>query len=1020
MATLTGRQIGGYLIQEELGRGAMGVVFKARQLSMDRDVALKFLPKRLAQDEKLVARFLREARAAGQLSHPNIVGVHDAGVIEGLHFIAMEYVDGNSVHNQVREKGPYGEKEVLDIAGQIAEALRVAHARGILHRDIKPDNFLIDTAGRVRLADLGLARIQSKQDAELTQDGEAMGTPHYMSPEQCRGGEVDSRSDLYSLGASMYVMSTNQTPYDAATAAAVMVKVLTEPHRPIKKFNPNLSQGFVHLVEKLMSKDPARRFPDAQHVVDAIEKCRQGSLKPGTTAHPKVAGKPLMGKSRLKLLMYGAGAAIVALIALGILSSRNKNPAQTTDVNGSAPTQPTETKLPEKTPESGQAAAATKKTDPVPVVAPDKTTDKPAQPIPNLVVETETEKPEFLSAMKEWRILRLELNEKGRENPEHSLERIEEFLKKHPAPRIRGLAEPLLRDMRDARQKMLAEWDATQEIVDKDKTAANKIKSFFALMKFYEAHPGSQQAAEAAKLISGTVDDVRKETNRLAEDGEYKKAEGILTFLISKVPEELTGPIKEDLARVQAEHKKALAFAEVDQRAYGSIVERAGNFAREADSAGKRFNFEGAAQSIRENIPNLHAKKMKTDAEALAAIYTRASDVMKRMKLALEKKKAVDLQGLGSFKSNGQLAGWDDRGLTFQPPGLPPQPVPWKAVTGENLIQISEALDVSDKPTASELFDLGSLAFAAGVNALAIEKLQMASELDLNIKAKAEFPLSMLKPAGAAPAKTDREALAKQLFADAGAARAKKDNDAALKMQQRLIVEYADTQFVQANRLQIQELGLPGKVSTDPEQKDKPVATKPETDTDKAKAEMIADLKKRGFTEITGDWTQDPKRKTLFNVTNGQLFCPIAEAATQLSFKLEEGAKIGIYVRQENETETFKALQEKFETYSMELGRGYGLLVTTTEATIYGDRIGTTGGVGSPRAQLEKMAVPTRLEGKNVQNTVHNVTVSARGDKLEISLDGKIWRSQDKLRSEGGVSIVVEGNAQIDSPVVGK
>src|ERR1019366_9737781 len=132
VGVINGRQIGGYEIQEELGRGAMGVVFKARQISMDRIVAIKFLPKRLAKDEKIVARFLREARAAGQLAHPNIVSVHQLGLAEGLHFIAMEYVDGNSIHKRIKEKGPYSERESLDIAGQISEALKVAHGKGIL------------------------------------------------------------------------------------------------------------------------------------------------------------------------------------------------------------------------------------------------------------------------------------------------------------------------------------------------------------------------------------------------------------------------------------------------------------------------------------------------------------------------------------------------------------------------------------------------------------------------------------------------------------------------------------------------------------------------------------------------------------------------------------------------------------------------------------------------------------------------------------------------------------------------
>ena len=156
----------------------------------------------------------------------------------------------NSIQKKLKDNGPYNEREAMEIGVQIAEALKMAHARGILHRDIKPDNFLIDGAGRVRLADLGLALIQSNPDGALTQDGTTLGTPHFMSPEQCSGGTIDARSDLYSLGASLFVMTTNRTPYEGTTAAAVMVKVLTEPPLSIKKLRPELSAGFVALVEK--------------------------------------------------------------------------------------------------------------------------------------------------------------------------------------------------------------------------------------------------------------------------------------------------------------------------------------------------------------------------------------------------------------------------------------------------------------------------------------------------------------------------------------------------------------------------------------------------------------------------------------------------------------------------------------------------------------------------------------------------------------------------------------------------
>src|SRR5262249_22209574 len=161
----------------------------------------------------------------------------------------------------------------LEIAGQIAEALKVAHGKGILHRDIKPDNFLIDSAGRVRLADLGLAQLESatQQDGGLTQDGTTLGTPHFMAPEQCSGSGTDVRSDLYSLGASMFVMVTGITPYVGTTAAAVMVKVLTEPPQSLKKLRPDVSAGFTALIDKLMQKDPTKRFQTAAEVAEAIQ-----------------------------------------------------------------------------------------------------------------------------------------------------------------------------------------------------------------------------------------------------------------------------------------------------------------------------------------------------------------------------------------------------------------------------------------------------------------------------------------------------------------------------------------------------------------------------------------------------------------------------------------------------------------------------------------------------------------------------------------------------------------------------
>lgn len=321
MTTLTGRIINGYLVQEEIGRGGMGVVFKAQQLSVDRAVALKFLSARVADDERVIARFMREAKAAGKLAHPNVVSVYDAGFAEGLHYIAMELVDGSSVRQKIKDNGPLSEDDALSIGAQMAEALRFAHDRGVLHRDVKPDNFLIDRRGHVRLADLGLARFVGNPDiTELTQDGTTLGTPQYMSPEQCKGVGVDARSDLYSLGASLYLMVTGKAPFDGGGPGAVIAKVLTEKPPPIREVNPALSPAFVWLVETLMAKDPKSRFANAGEALRGIERCKAERAK--MLAAQAAPASPV--RLQLKFMILGAIGAVVFLVFLGNAAKRRQ------------------------------------------------------------------------------------------------------------------------------------------------------------------------------------------------------------------------------------------------------------------------------------------------------------------------------------------------------------------------------------------------------------------------------------------------------------------------------------------------------------------------------------------------------------------------------------------------------------------------------------------------------------------------------------------------------------------------
>ncbi len=265
----------GYQRLDFLGRGAMGNVYKFLQLSLQRYVAIKFL-KLDDADTALFLRFKREAQLAAALNHPNIVQAYDVGTCQGVPYFIMEYVDGVPLNEMVDERGPLSEKACLDVALQAVGALRHARTQGIVHRDIKPANLMLTRRGELKICDFGLAK-SSFDDASLTSTGLAVGTPQYMSPEQCTAGEpVDSRSDIYSLGASLYRIATGHVPYDAETVMALMLKTCHDPFPDPRVRFPELplSEGFVGVLKKMMEKDPSDRWNDLEELEDLLRELR--------------------------------------------------------------------------------------------------------------------------------------------------------------------------------------------------------------------------------------------------------------------------------------------------------------------------------------------------------------------------------------------------------------------------------------------------------------------------------------------------------------------------------------------------------------------------------------------------------------------------------------------------------------------------------------------------------------------------------------------------------------------------
>jgi serine/threonine-protein kinase len=276
-------QIPGYQLISLIGKGAMAKVYKARQLSLDRIVAIKVLPKRMSENEEFVQRFYAEGKAAARLSHNNIVQAIDVGsTVDGFHYFVMEYIEGKTLYDLMLPR-PHGEgrtfseNEALDITIQMAEALSHAHDKGLIHRDVKPKNIILTPQGVAKLTDLGLAREVEDKAAAESEAGKAYGTPYYISPEQIRGDvDIDYRADIYSLGATMYHLLTGRPPFEADTPSAVMHKHLSEPLRPPDHINTALSAGISEIIEVAMAKDRDERYANTKDMLADLKAVRSG------------------------------------------------------------------------------------------------------------------------------------------------------------------------------------------------------------------------------------------------------------------------------------------------------------------------------------------------------------------------------------------------------------------------------------------------------------------------------------------------------------------------------------------------------------------------------------------------------------------------------------------------------------------------------------------------------------------------------------------------------------------------
>ncbi len=318
MDRLIGTSFGPYRILEQIGEGGMGVVYRGYQESLNRYVAIKVLRGELARNQEFIARFGQEARAVARLSHPNILHVYDAGVVEGRQYMAMDYAEGGSVKDLL-QRGPIQAERAVSLAAQVADALDQAHQHGLVHRDVKPGNILLARDGRPLLTDFGIARALDAS-TRLTRTGASIGTPEYMSPEQGLAEPTDGRTDIYALGIVLYEMLTGHVPFHTETPMATLYKQVHEPPPPLRRNDAELPSWLEKVVAKALSKRPADRFQTASEFAAALRQGKESRAALGLTPRPATP-TPAIRRTRrnpVPLLVAMIGALLFLLIGVGL------------------------------------------------------------------------------------------------------------------------------------------------------------------------------------------------------------------------------------------------------------------------------------------------------------------------------------------------------------------------------------------------------------------------------------------------------------------------------------------------------------------------------------------------------------------------------------------------------------------------------------------------------------------------------------------------------------------------------
>ncbi|HSS51896.1 MAG TPA: serine/threonine-protein kinase [Thermoanaerobaculia bacterium] len=301
-ADLAGHQVGRYRLLREIGGGGMGTVYEAEDTQLGRRVAVKLLPPEYSRDRRAKERFLREARTAAAVDHPNLCTVHDAGESEGRLYIVLSFYEGETLRDRIR-RGPMPLAEAREVAIQVARGLARAHEAGIVHRDIKPANVILPRRGEAKILDFGIARLEG-DEVSLTRTGASWGTPAYMSPEQARGEPVDGRTDVWSLGVMIYEMVAGRRPFGGESIEALVSSILTQEPEPLERLRPDVPPELAQVVDKALAKAPEERYANAAELLADLELERAPGRRPSRRRKALRVGQLAAALAAFVLLVF--------------------------------------------------------------------------------------------------------------------------------------------------------------------------------------------------------------------------------------------------------------------------------------------------------------------------------------------------------------------------------------------------------------------------------------------------------------------------------------------------------------------------------------------------------------------------------------------------------------------------------------------------------------------------------------------------------------------------------------------